>query len=57
MASADADATATATATATALATTTATAKKVEGDVWVTGQRLAAAGEDGWWRWISSSIL
>jgi hypothetical protein len=25
-------------------------------DVWVTGQLLAAAGEDGWWRRISLSL-
>jgi hypothetical protein len=47
-------ATSTATTTATALATTTTT--KVEGDVWVNWQRLAAVGEDGWWRRISSSL-
>jgi hypothetical protein len=41
----------TVTATATALATTT----KVKGNVWVTWQLLAAAGEDGWWWQISLS--
>ncbi len=41
---------ATATTTATALATATAT--KVEGNIWVNGQWLAAAGEDGWWQRI-----
>jgi hypothetical protein len=40
------------TATATALATTT----KDEGNVWVTWQLLAAAGEDGRWRQISSIL-
>jgi hypothetical protein len=40
------------TATTTALTTTT----KVEGDVCVTWQQLAAAGEDGWWRRISLSL-
>jgi hypothetical protein len=40
------------TTTATALATAT----KVEGNVWVTWQLLAAAGGDGWWRQISSSL-
>jgi hypothetical protein len=44
---ANANTTATATAAlATALATTAATTKNVEGNVWVTGQWLAAAGED-----------
>jgi hypothetical protein len=52
-----ADTNATTTATATALATATATATKVDGNVWVTGQWLAAAGEDGWWRWISLSLF
>jgi hypothetical protein len=47
-------ATTTATATATGNATTTAT--KVEGNVWMTWQLLAAAGEDGWWRRIFSSL-
>jgi hypothetical protein len=42
--------------TITATATTLATDTKVEGDVWVTWQLLAAAGEDGWWRRISSSL-
>jgi hypothetical protein len=41
-------------ATATPLATTTAT--KVEGNIWVTGQWLAAGGEDGWWWRISLSL-
>jgi hypothetical protein len=49
-----ATATATTTTAATALATTTAT--KVKGNIWVNGQRLAAAGEDGWWCQISSSL-
>jgi hypothetical protein len=40
------------TATATALATTT----KVEGNVWVTRQLLAAVGQDGWWWRISLSL-
>jgi hypothetical protein len=53
---AKATATATASTTATALATTTATATKVEGNVWVTWQLLAAAGEGGWWRRISLSL-
>ena len=33
-----------------------AAAKKVEGIVWVTGQWLLAAGEDGWWQRISSYL-
>jgi hypothetical protein len=41
------------TATTIALATTTT---KVNGDVWVSWQLLAAAGEDGWWQQISSSL-
>jgi len=45
---------------ASADANTTATAiaitKKIKGEVWVTGERLKAAGEDGWWRRISSSL-
>jgi hypothetical protein len=44
-------------ATATTTDITLATAKKVKGDVWVTGQWLVAAGEDSWLRWISSSLL
>jgi hypothetical protein len=44
------------TATATINATTLATAIKVEGYVRVTGKLLVAAGEDGWWRRISTSL-
>jgi hypothetical protein len=33
----------------------TATATKVEGEIWVTWQLLAAVGEDSWWRQISLS--
>jgi hypothetical protein len=36
------------------LAITTTT--KVKENNWVTGQRLAAAGEDGWWRRIYLSL-
>jgi hypothetical protein len=42
--------------TITATATTLATATKVKGNVWVTWQLLAVAGEDGWWRRISLSL-
>jgi hypothetical protein len=42
--------------TVTATATALAVATKVEGNVWVTWQLLAAAGEDSWWRWISLSL-
>jgi hypothetical protein len=49
-------ATATTTTTNTAIAIAITTDKKIEGDMWVTGQRLVAAGEDGWWQWISSSL-
>jgi hypothetical protein len=55
-------ATATTNANTTAIATTTTTATtlaisnatEVKGNVWVTGQRLAAAGEDSWWWRIAS---
>jgi hypothetical protein len=47
---------ATATTTNTSIALATTTDKKLEGNVWVTGQRLVAAGEDGWWQQISSSL-
>ncbi len=50
-ASTNAGATATATDTTTATALATATTTKVKGNMWVTGQRLAVAWEDGWWRW------
>jgi hypothetical protein len=46
-------ATPTATATTTAAALATATSTKVEGDIWMTGQLLAVAKEDGWWWQIS----
>jgi hypothetical protein len=42
--------------TVTATATTLAITTKVEDKVWVTGQLLAAAGEDSWWQRISSSL-
>jgi hypothetical protein len=44
------------TATPTTTTTTLATTIKVEGYIWVTGKLLAPAGEDGWWRRISSSL-
>jgi hypothetical protein len=37
-------------------ATATTTAEKIEGDVWVTGQRLVAVGKDGWWQQFSLSL-
>jgi hypothetical protein len=55
-ATANATATATTTTNVNVNATTLATTTKVKGDVWVTWQLLAAAGEDSWWRWISSSL-
>jgi hypothetical protein len=42
--------------TITATTTALSTATKVKGDIWVTWQLLAAAGEDGWWRRISLSL-
>jgi hypothetical protein len=48
--------TATTTTTTTVTALATATATKVKGNIWVNKQRLAVAGEDGWWWRISSSL-
>jgi hypothetical protein len=42
--------------TITTTATALAAAAKVEGNVWVTWQLLAAAGGDGWWRRITSAL-
>jgi hypothetical protein len=56
LALATAAATATATATATDLAAATANATKVEGNVWVTGQRLAAGGGGGG-RLVAADLL
>jgi hypothetical protein len=43
-------------ASADANTTATITAKKIKGHVRVTGQPLVAAGENGWWWRISSSL-
>jgi hypothetical protein len=40
-------------ATATTTTTLTTTTTQVKGNVWMTGQLLVAAGEDGWWRRIN----
>jgi hypothetical protein len=39
------------------MALTIATTTKFEGDIWATGQQLAAEGEDGFWQRISGDII